>query len=130
MHAPSQSVEYHQSPRAASFVANLWPLCPGFVASAEARAEGKGGAVKYSKPFLRERGKGRWQARFRYKEGDRWKTLSRNIDTTSKRAATRGAAGSSAPPMAWRTATSRSASGSGPPLDCAARRSAGSGDAT
>lgn len=47
--------------------------------------------MKYSKPSLRERGAGHWQARFRYKEGDKWKTLSRNIDATSRRAASRKA---------------------------------------
>lgn len=47
--------------------------------------------MKYSKPSLRERGAGHWQARFRYKEGDKWKTLSRNIDATSRHAASKKA---------------------------------------
>ncbi|MBQ9006552.1 MAG: site-specific integrase [Atopobiaceae bacterium] len=47
---------------------------------------------KYSNPALRERGDGRWQARFYYKEGDNWKELSRSFKATSKRAARKRAA--------------------------------------
>ena len=39
--------------------------------------------MKYSNPSVRDRGGGHWQARFRYKEGDKWRTLSRNLEATS-----------------------------------------------
>lgn len=47
--------------------------------------------MKYSNPSARDRGGGRWQARFRYKEGDKWRTLSRNFEATSKRDANKKA---------------------------------------
>ena len=47
--------------------------------------------MKYSNPSVRERGDGRWQVRFRYKDGDKWKTLSRNVEATSRRDATKKA---------------------------------------
>ncbi len=47
--------------------------------------------MKYSNPSVRDRGGGHWQARFRYKEGDKWRTLSRNLEATSKRDANRKA---------------------------------------
>ena len=40
---------------------------------------------------MRDRGGGHWQARFRYKEGDKWRTLSRNLEATSKRDANKKA---------------------------------------
>ena len=42
---------------------------------------------RYTNPSLRERGNGRWQARFYYKDGDKWKEVSRSFKATSKRAA-------------------------------------------
>ena len=48
--------------------------------------------MKYSNPSVRDRGGGHWQARFRYKEGDKWRTLSRNFEATSKRDANKKAA--------------------------------------
>ena len=47
--------------------------------------------MKYSNPSVRDRGGGHWQARFRYKEGDKWRTLSRNLEATSKRDANKKA---------------------------------------
>ena len=47
--------------------------------------------MKYSNPSVRDRGGGHWQARFRYREGGKWKTLSRNFEATSKRDATKKA---------------------------------------
>ena len=47
--------------------------------------------MKYSNPSVRDRGGGHWQARFRYKEGDKWRTLSRNFEATSKRDANKKA---------------------------------------
>lgn len=43
--------------------------------------------MKYTNASIRERGDGRWQARFYYKDGDKWKELSRSFKATSKRAA-------------------------------------------
>ena len=47
--------------------------------------------MKYSNPSVRDRGGGHWQTRFRYKEGDKWRTLSRNLEATSKRDANKKA---------------------------------------
>lgn len=43
--------------------------------------------MKYTNASIRERGDGRWQARFYYKDGDKWKELSRSFKATSRRAA-------------------------------------------
>lgn len=47
--------------------------------------------MKYTNASIRERGDGRWQARFYYKDGDRWKEVSRSFKASSKRAAKRRA---------------------------------------
>ena len=44
--------------------------------------------MNYSNPSVREHSDGRWQIRFRYKDGDKWKTLSRNVEATPRRDAT------------------------------------------
>ena len=43
--------------------------------------------MRYSNASIRERGDGRWQARFYYKDGDKWKEVSRSFKATSRRAA-------------------------------------------
>lgn len=43
--------------------------------------------MKYSNASIRERGDGRWQARFYFKDGDSWKEVSRSFKATSRRAA-------------------------------------------
>lgn len=43
--------------------------------------------MKYTNASIRERGDGRWQARFYYKDRDKWKELSRSFKATSRRAA-------------------------------------------
>lgn len=47
---------------------------------------------KYTGMTLKDLGDGRWQARFSYKDGDRWKWKSRNFRAPSERAARREAA--------------------------------------
>lgn len=43
--------------------------------------------MRYSNASIRERGDGRWQARFYYKDGGKWKEVSRSFKATSRRAA-------------------------------------------
>ena len=43
--------------------------------------------MRYSNASIRERGDKRWQARFYYKDGDKWKEVSRSFKATSRRAA-------------------------------------------
>ena len=45
--------------------------------------------MKCANESIRERGDGRWQAHFYYKNGDRWKVDPRSFEATSKRAARR-----------------------------------------